>query len=353
MRTCTLLICILLVCLAPRSNAQELRCPQDVTIGCENFDVEQPTIIDGTDLELIEQREFDNGGNACEEDLVTITYSLINAGGETVTTCQYRITVQPFIATPIFPRDTVVSGFHVDEIFNQPLFTDGLLPESSNECQVTYTFEDEFVSLFPNGFIFRNWAATNACTGQITIARQNIRLNDIPNNALSSMVRDCQDQQIFPEEINFQLNGDIIDPRSCFTPFDSLHNILNCLADSLSIDDSDILSIDIPQLNSPLIGINILDVIDLQRHILGLSRFQDDCQLEAADVNLDGRINGLDLLELTRLILGIYTEWPDTQPASRLIVNGESRNNLDFTISDFPLSRLDVVIINRGNVSAR
>ncbi len=354
MRTCTLLLCTLFVCLTPRSNAQELRCPPDRTIGCENFNVERPTIIDNDDnFVLVEEREFDNGGNACEEDIVTVTFSLINEDNETISSCQYRITVQPFIAVPQFPNDTVAEGFHVDEIFNQPLFTEGLLPEASNECQVSYTFEDEFVSLFPNAFVFRNWAATNECTGQITIARQDIRLNNIPVGGLSSMIRDCQGQQIFPEEISFLLNGNTIDPETCFSPFDSLHNILNCLADSLLIEDTDVLSFDIPQINDPLLDINILDVIDMRRHILGISRFQDACQLEAADVNLDGLINGLDLVELTRLILGIYIEWPDMEPANRLIVNGESSNNLDFNLSDFPLRNLDIVIINRGNVSAR
>jgi len=342
-----------MICLLTKANAQELRCPPDRIMGCEEFEVEFPTIINGTpDLDLVQQREFENAG-ACQENDVIVTFSLVDEEETQITSCQYRITLQPFIGVPQIPEDTVVSGFHVDEIFNQPLFTEGLLPEATNDCNVSFTFEDEFVTLFPNAFIFRNWAAVNECTGEITIGRQDIRLNDIPNAGLSSSVMDCQNQQIFPEEVNIAINGVIIDPGTCFEPFDSLHSILNCIADSLDIQGADVLSLDIPQLNSPLLGINILDIIDIQRHILGLSRFQDACQLEAADVTLDNRINGRDLVELTRLILGIYTEWPDGLPAATLTVNGEPRNKLEFTRDDFPLSSLDIVITNRGNVTSR
>ena len=57
-------------------------------------------------------------------------------------------------------------------------------------------------------------------------------------------------------------------------------------------------------------GINTIDLIKIQRHVLGLERFDSPYKLIAADVNDDNRINGLDLIQLRKMILGVFTEFP-------------------------------------------
>ena len=91
-------------------------------------------------------------------------------------------------------------------------------------------------------------------------------------------------------------------------------------------------------------------MIDIQRHILGLRRFEEPCRLDAADVNRDDRITGADLVELRKLILGIYTSWPYGNGTS-VFVNGSPKDNLEFRSSDFPLQALDIMIVNKGNTS--
>ena len=59
-------------------------------------------------------------------------------------------------------------------------------------------------------------------------------------------------------------------------------------------------------------GINTVDIIKIQRHILGVEMLDSPAKLIAADVNSDNRINGLDLIELRKLILGVYTELPQS-----------------------------------------
>ena len=59
-------------------------------------------------------------------------------------------------------------------------------------------------------------------------------------------------------------------------------------------------------------GINTVDIIKIQRHILGLEPLDSPAKLIAADVNVDNKINGVDLIELRKLILGIYTELPQS-----------------------------------------
>jgi len=57
-------------------------------------------------------------------------------------------------------------------------------------------------------------------------------------------------------------------------------------------------------------GVSTLDLISIQRHILGLEPITSPYKLIAADVNNDQTIDGRDLVELRKLILGIYTELP-------------------------------------------
>lgn len=58
-------------------------------------------------------------------------------------------------------------------------------------------------------------------------------------------------------------------------------------------------------------GISTVDIIMIQRHILGIESIESPYKLIAADVNDDGEINGIDLIELRKLVLGIYQELPE------------------------------------------
>ena len=60
-------------------------------------------------------------------------------------------------------------------------------------------------------------------------------------------------------------------------------------------------------------GVSTLDIILIQRHILGLQRLDSPYKLVAADVNVNGSVSAVDLVILRRLILGLITELPDTE----------------------------------------
>ncbi len=63
---------------------------------------------------------------------------------------------------------------------------------------------------------------------------------------------------------------------------------------------------DIEHLN----GVSTLDIVLIQRHILGLQDLDSAYKLIAADVNNDQSITAFDLAEIRKLILGINTEFP-------------------------------------------
>ena len=57
-------------------------------------------------------------------------------------------------------------------------------------------------------------------------------------------------------------------------------------------------------------GVSTLDLVMIQRHILGISKLTSPYKYMAADVNNDKNITASDLTELRKLILGIYAELP-------------------------------------------
>ena len=57
-------------------------------------------------------------------------------------------------------------------------------------------------------------------------------------------------------------------------------------------------------------GVSTLDLVLMQRHILGIESLNSPYKLIAADVNQSDNISATDLVELRKLILGIYEELP-------------------------------------------
>ncbi|HLP92782.1 MAG TPA: T9SS type A sorting domain-containing protein [Saprospiraceae bacterium] len=62
----------------------------------------------------------------------------------------------------------------------------------------------------------------------------------------------------------------------------------------------------------PLNGVTVLDLIKIKRYILGLENDLSPYQLLAADANKSGSITGFDLIELRKLLLGVYAQLPNT-----------------------------------------
>lgn len=60
-------------------------------------------------------------------------------------------------------------------------------------------------------------------------------------------------------------------------------------------------------------GLSTLDLVMIQRHILGAQKFNSPYNLIAADINADARITAADLVELRKVILGIYATFPSNK----------------------------------------
>ncbi len=60
-------------------------------------------------------------------------------------------------------------------------------------------------------------------------------------------------------------------------------------------------------------GVSTLDLVLIQRHILGLAQFDNAYNVIASDINNDQKISAADLLQLRKLILGIIVEYPENE----------------------------------------
>jgi hypothetical protein len=57
-------------------------------------------------------------------------------------------------------------------------------------------------------------------------------------------------------------------------------------------------------------GVSTLDLVKIQKHLLGIETMTSPYDMIAADANNSGNVSAIDLVELRKLILGIYTKLP-------------------------------------------
>ncbi|MFK8005526.1 MAG: cohesin domain-containing protein [Saprospiraceae bacterium] len=108
-------------------------------------------------------------------------------------------------------------------------------------------------------------------------------------------------------------------------------------------------------------GVNIFDMSNIQKHILGLELFDSPYQYIAADVNNSGTITVLDVLKIRLVNLNIDTEFSGTDswrfvPNDFVFPNPIDLDNFDETISITQISEdrsdLDFVAIKMGDVNS-
>lgn len=71
--------------------------------------------------------------------------------------------------------------------------------------------------------------------------------------------------------------------------------------------------------NDVMNGLSTLDLVLIQRHILGVSKLDSPYKVIASDVNNDGKILASDLVALRKLILGLSVQMPTGQKSWRFI----------------------------------
>jgi hypothetical protein len=69
--------------------------------------------------------------------------------------------------------------------------------------------------------------------------------------------------------------------------------------------------------DNPLNGVSTLDLVIIQKHILGIAPLDSPFKLMAADADNTGNVSATDLITIRKLILGIYNKFPNNQKSWR------------------------------------
>ena len=72
-------------------------------------------------------------------------------------------------------------------------------------------------------------------------------------------------------------------------------------------------TLDAARSDNPRNGVTTLDLLVLQKHLLGSELLSTPYQLIAADANNNEKVTAIDLVEIRKLILGIYNEFPENR----------------------------------------
>jgi hypothetical protein len=80
-------------------------------------------------------------------------------------------------------------------------------------------------------------------------------------------------------------------------------------------------------------GVNTLDLLLIQRHILGLTTFMTPYKIIAADANNDRSVSGTDIIILRKLVLGYYDELP--QNTSWKFIDASQLLSLEEVLIDY------------------
>jgi len=330
------------------SFGQELTCPSNIEVACYEQDYGEP--IYNIDEAYKLQKSLEYFTTLCDTSLIKIQYNLLDTiNFESVSSCEQLVKILPFDEPINFPADTIYYDMHLSEVPSQGIYNEVNFPEITDACRLNITYEDLPIEFYPRLILFRHWVVTNLCTEEISEAMQRIEMRDLPNNSIQIPFTDCTNSEVLVDSFDLLLNGNKLNYLNCFEPFDGLQNLVNCVAESNSMNSNDTLEIVLHYDYDPIDKLSLEDIIAVMRHIIGFEKIEDPCKLNAADANRDGEVNGFDLVELRKYILGVYGEWPYPSPAVYYL-NGQEKTQISFGGNDFPLSELKIEFPYTGSV---
>lgn len=126
----------------------------------------------------------------------------------------------------------------------------------------------------------------------------------ICDNMTGSIVGEVRTEHGHPiPEVEVQLTLDI-DTRTAFSSFEgayTLEELPACQINSLIVSKTDAVRK----------GISTMDILLMQKHILGLELLDSPYKMIAADVDRNGRVSVQDIIQLRRVILGLTDSFPN------------------------------------------
>ena len=88
-------------------------------------------------------------------------------------------------------------------------------------------------------------------------------------------------------------------------------------------------------------GVSTLDLVLMQKHILGITEFDSPYKVIASDIDNNASVSATDLVSLRKVILGVENEFPNGQKSWRFVKSQYSFNDI---LNPFPFQ--EVIDVN-------
>jgi len=163
--------------------------------------------------------------------------------------------------------------------------------------------------------------------------------------SISGRVRTATDQAV--SNVTVKVDAPIVEyPKAVNTPADGTFDVEVLMTNDYTVTASK----DGDDLN----GVSTLDLVLIQRHILGIQTLNSPYKLIAADANNDGKITASDLTDLRKLILGITAELPKNDSWRFPVVdqNMEATNPFPF-VEAIQINNMDQDMVNQNFVAVK
>ena len=148
----------------------------------------------------------------------------------------------------------------------------------------------------------------NFCETSVIIQDNNGNCMTGGNDLVACAIHHCDGAGI--SEVTFDLSGNYpgVPPISVFM---GGSDSTGCVTFDNSIPLASNLTVTPEKDNNPLNGVSTFDLVLISRHILGLEPLDSPYKMIAADANKSGSLTTYDIVELRKLLLGIYQELPN------------------------------------------
>lgn len=108
-----------------------------------------------------------------------------------------------------------------------------------------------------------------------------------------------------PEAVE-NVNIEISDGSACI-----LNGLTSCAGYATCVCDYDTYTVTPMKDDNPMNGVSTFDLALMSKHIIGVEPFDSPFKIIAADVNKSNTLTSFDIVELRKLILGVYTDFPE------------------------------------------
>jgi len=348
--------------------SQDILCPDDVIVHLFDLDTDYESYGEpqttGPDMYNVSQ-EITIIDNSCQGQygqIASIKYTLENqATGSALDNCTQLINVtRPIFADWTFPADYDTNQSTLEDL--KPTITGYLEPYEflqDGETNFLSAYDDVIINAGDGVKILRTWTLLDWCTAKVEEHVQIIKAAELTSIGSGSIeLSSCSGSVIEVENIKLltDVTGYTVDYGNCAATTTDLTSFVNCVANNNDIPSANNFFLEIEK-GEPLNGVSTLDMLLIQRHILNRKPIEKDCSIIAADVNSDGIITAIDMIEMRKLILGIYSELPNS-PSWKFYVSeviSESlfvdNTDLKFAKSEFPLTNLEITAVKVGDVN--